>query len=167
MGPPPGDMGPGPDGPMGPPPGDMGPGPDGPMGPPPGDMGPGPDGPMGPPQVIWDQADHLQVAKDQIHCSVKQVQQADQWDPEGGPPMDDPMHGHGPEHGPGTPPPPMGPEGGQPDPAMDQMAADMDAEGHMGPPPTDMPPGGEHDHGPDMPDMPPPPTDDPGSDDIV
>ena len=38
-GPPPGDMGPGPDGPMGPPPGDMGPGPDGPMGPPPGDMG--------------------------------------------------------------------------------------------------------------------------------
>ena len=35
---------------MGPPPGDMGPGPDGPMGPPPGDMGPGPD---------WTNWDHV------------------------------------------------------------------------------------------------------------
>ena len=58
MGPPPGDMGPGPDGPMGPPPGaeggPMGP-PPGEGGPPPGDMagGPGPDGPWDL-QEIWD-----------------------------------------------------------------------------------------------------------------
>ena len=75
----------------------------------------------------------------------------------GQPPAGDAMA----EHGPGEPPQPMGPDGGQPDPAMDQMAADMDAEAGMTSP--DVPPA---DPGP-MPtpgitdDMPPPTEDDP------
>ena len=83
-------------------------------------------------------------------------------------PKGDPMdHAHGPEHGPGTAPPPMRPEGGMPDPAMDQMAADMDAEaGHVPPTEGDMGPPPEGDMGPgDMADM-PPPTDEP-TDDVV